>query len=369
MTPIVRKEGSLLLALVLISISANIAISSTIAQSSSEFQSTDDRLIKAYEYILSRYNATLGLVSESKDEGKNAVNGTSVNDTYWIYSDNLWAAEALRPYNPEIAENISRTVQSYIKEYGNSMLFEAALGEEIPTTIHAGKNIIAFNGTVNGKWVQILLDRHQPADNPNTFPDADEFADLCSYMTINYWIMGNTSASEYWFKKEEEMWNCTTNNGFYDKAVYDKTSDTYDLYANMKLGLFLLAQRVTGFQSNITIQVEATAWSYQLKNGGIASLSYMNGSVYGTANVETTSALLLAYDYDLIGRLLKKQFNALTASYQQLLMNYTALETNYTKLQEDLTYTKDLVYVLTAITVILIAAIVYVVVRKPLRKI
>jgi len=307
MIPNVRKEGSLLLVLVLIFIPTIIAFTNTIAQSSSEFLSTDDRLIKAYEYILSRYNPILGLVSESEDKGINAVNGTTVDNTYWIYSDNLWAAEALKPYNLDIAENISKTVQSYIEEYGNSMLFEAALGEVIPTTIHAGKNIIAFNATVNGKWVQILLDRHQYVDNPESvFNDAEEYADLCSYMAIDYWMMGGALTSEHWFRKGEELWNYTTNKGFYDKAVYDKESKTYGLYQNMKLGLFLLARRVTGFQSNITIAVEATAWSYQLENGGIASLSYMNGSVYGTANIETTSALLLAYNYDLIHRLMKR---------------------------------------------------------------
>ena len=33
---------------------------------------------------------------------------------------------------------------------------------------------------------------------------------------------------------------------------------------------------------------------------GIAAQSYLNGTIYGTANVETTSALLLAYDEELI---------------------------------------------------------------------
>jgi parallel beta-helix repeat protein len=100
-------------------------------------------------------------------------------------------------------------------------------------------------------------------------------------------------------------------------------------------------------------------------------------------------------------------FNALNASYQQHLLNYATLETNYTKLREDftslntsyitlnknyqalnssynnlnanfsayktstqndLTYAKDLVYVLTATTVILIVAIVYVLLRKPQTK-
>lgn len=100
-------------------------------------------------------------------------------------------------------------------------------------------------------------------------------------------------------------------------------------------------------------------------------------------------------------------FNGLNASYQQHLLNFSTLEANYTKLREDfdslntdyvslnsryqalnssynslnasfneyqastqseLAYAKNLEYALTAITVILLVAIVYVVLRKPQTK-
>jgi hypothetical protein len=303
-------------------------------------QATDDRLTRAYDYILSRYNPALGLVSESEDRGVNAVNGTTVNNTYWIYSDNLWAAEALKPYNATVAANISKTVRSYIKEYGKSMLFEVVLGEIIPTTIHAEKNIVAYNGTVNGSWVQILLDRHQFIDDPEgIFNDADKYADLCFYLTIDYWLMNDIHASEHWFSTGESLWNRSTNNGFYDKAARKE-----GLYQNMKLGLFLLAQRVTGFPSNITSAVEEAVWSYQRANGGIASLSHLNGTVYGMANVETMSALLLAYNDQSVARLQRRQnpelerieklLADLNATYHSLLLNYTELLANYDFLQE-----------------------------------
>ena len=252
---------------------------------------TDDRLTTAYEYILSRYNPALGLVSESEDGRVNVVNGTSVNNTYWIYGDNLWAAEALRPYRPGVAANISMTVQSYVEEYGRSMVYEVALGEVIPTTIHGKRNIEAFSGTVNGSWVQILLERHQYVDDPEgIFYDAEEYTDLCFYLTIDYWLMDDIHASEHWFRNGEGLWNYSTNKGFYDKAAREA-----GLYRNAELGLFMLTKNVTGFPSNITSGVEEAVWSYQRENGGIASLSYLNGTVRGTADVETTSALLLAY--------------------------------------------------------------------------
>ena len=68
-----------------------------------------------------------------------------------------------------------------------------------------------------------------------------------------------------------------------------------------------MAQRVTQFSSNITDEVEATAWSYQNNLGGITTQSWLNGTVYGTANAEATSALLLAYNDPLIERLQKQQ--------------------------------------------------------------
>ena len=305
-----------------------------------ESQATDDRLTTAYEYILSRYNPALGLVSESEDRGVNAVNGTSVNNTYWVYGDNLWAAEAVRPYSQVVAANISGTVESYIEEYGRSMLFEVALGEVIPTTIHGNKDVVAFNGSVDGSWVQILLERYQYVDDLEwAFCDAEEYADLCFYLTIDYWLMADLHASEHWFRSGEDLWNYSTNKGFYDKAAREE-----DLYRNVALGLFLLAKNVTGFSSNITSAIEDAVWSYQRENGGIASLSYLNGTVRGMADVETTSALLLAYNDQLVTRLqtrqspelerMEKSVADLNSTYHSLLFNHTQLQEDYAFVQE-----------------------------------
>jgi hypothetical protein len=77
------------------------------------------------------------------------------------------------------------------------MIFEVAIGEPVPTTIHAHKIILVYDDMVNGTRVQILLDRHQFIDNSGVFEDAEEYADLCFYMTINYWMLGDVNASLY----------------------------------------------------------------------------------------------------------------------------------------------------------------------------
>jgi hypothetical protein len=296
----VNKNGVCFIFLTILVTSAP-TIASTPATASS---ASVDRLRQAASYLLEMYNPRLGLIANSEDKGLNPLGdeGVPCTNTYWIYSDNLWAGWALQPYDAIIAENVSFTVQGYIDQHGLSMLFEAAIGEPIPTTIHANKNIKVFDDVVNGDRVQVLLDRHQFADNPGVFDDAEEYADLCFYLTINYWMMNDTGAATHWFRRGEAWWNTTTNYGFYDKAT-----QTVGRYQNYKLGLFLLTQRATGFSSNITDPVEMTAWSYQNALGGITTQSWLNGSRYGTANTEATAALLLAYNNKLTDRLHKNQ--------------------------------------------------------------
>jgi len=199
----------------------------------SESYPSQNQLDNAAFYLLSMYNPKLGLVANSEDEGPNPIKDpVPCNRTYWGYSDNLWTGYALRPFYPEIAGNVTDTVQRYIVESGWPMLFEVAIGEQIPTLIHDGKDIKVYDGYVNGTRVQVLLDRHQPHDHPGIFLDADEYADLCFYMTINYWMMEDITASEHWFRTGETLWNHTTKKGFYDKAARQDGR-----YQNFKLGL------------------------------------------------------------------------------------------------------------------------------------
>jgi hypothetical protein len=233
------------------------------------------------------------------------------------------------------------------------MLFEAAIGEPIPTTIHAKKNIKVYDDVVNGIRIQVLLDRHQYADNPGVFNDAEVYTDLCFYLTINYWMMGDTNASMHWFQTGEAWWNATTNKGFFDAAA-----QTVGRYQNYKLGLFLLAQRVTGFSSDIVETVETTAWSYQNTLGGITTQCWLDGSPYGTANTETTAALLLAYNTNLTRRLHERRnyiVNELTAEVKEL-------TTKNLKLQEEIVVLRDSPWLATPwpswFTILLVATII-----------
>lgn len=259
-----------------------------------EVAPSHQKLLDAATYIASRYDDRIGLVSESEDTGSNVPNGIPCYRTFWVYSDNLWASEALKPFYPQIAENISKSITPYIAEYGNSQLFEVVLGSKIPTLIHDGRDLKVATYTFNDTNYTVWADRHKSEDG-GIFYDAEQYADLAFYLSLNYYLDHNTIASERWFRIGEAMWN---GYGFLDKAANDNGR-----YQNYKLGLYLFTVRVTGLASVIEDSVETTAWSYQKDNGGIATQSHLNGTIFGTANVETTSALLLAYNEELIENL------------------------------------------------------------------
>ncbi len=247
--------------------------------------------------MANRYNSHVGLVTESEDTGSNVPDGTPANRTFWIYSDNLLASEVLKPFYPQKAANISTTIAPYISQYGESQLFEVLLGRQIPNPIHAGMNINAANLTIDGKHYSIWLDRHHAVDG-GVFYDANRYADLDFYLSLDNYLAGNLTVSEWWFRQGESMWD---GHGFYDKAAQLSAKDSgSQRYQNYKLALYLFTAKATGFVSPIYNLVEPVAWSYQKQNGGMAAQSYSNGSVYGTANVETTSAFLLGYDQGLL---------------------------------------------------------------------
>ena len=273
----------------LVLLSTSIPVPTIKAKTTPSYQ----QLHNAATYIAKRYDARIGLVSESEDTSSDVPDGTPCYRTFWIYDDNLWASQALKPFYPQIANNISRTITPYIAKYGNSQLFEVVLGIEIPTTVHARNKLKVATYTLKGDNYTVWVDRHR-AEDGEIFYDADEYADLAFYLSLDYYLTGNIKASERWFRIGEAMWR--------DNGFYDKYAKAYESYQSFKLGLYLLTAKATGFISAIYDSVEKVAWSYQKGNGGIAAESHLNGTIYGTANIEATAALLLAYNDELIER-------------------------------------------------------------------
>lgn len=144
-----------------------LGISSSFNQSSNTSTISDQnnqRLLAATNYIDYRYDARVGPISESEDTGSTVPDKTPCNRTFWVYSDNLWTSKTLKPFYPEVANNISESLSRYTNDYEPSQLFEVVLGTNIPTPIPAGINLKVATYTFDGANYTVWEDRHTPKD-------------------------------------------------------------------------------------------------------------------------------------------------------------------------------------------------------------
>ena len=71
-------------------------------------------------YLVSHFNRRVGLIYESEDAGIHWLKRLEFpsyhwhyNQTFWLYSDNLFAMYALEPWRPDISNAINETFRSY----------------------------------------------------------------------------------------------------------------------------------------------------------------------------------------------------------------------------------------------------------------
>ena len=240
------------------------------------------KLRKAADFLIRLYNEDLHLVAEGPKYPQNV--------TYWIYSDNLLCAYALRPYAPRIAREIEKTVFRLIDEVGMPGKFEVLFGYEIPDEIGAPW---PDNNYTVGEGYVIKFDKANGTALPT-----EEYADLCFYEALNQYLKGNKSGAKSLWQKGYGKFD---GRGFYDKAT---ASD--GCYANYKLALCLYTAKALGIKEEGLKAVEERLWEMQEmqddETGGIIALCSLNGTPVGTPNTETTALTLLAYDDWLIWR-------------------------------------------------------------------
>jgi hypothetical protein len=247
-------------------------------------QSPQPNQNSAVLYLTGHFNQTVGLIYESEDTGTQVINGTiySHDQIYYIYSDNLLAEWALKPYEPQISNKINQTILSY--NLPNSNFFEVLFGKRIPQNLKIGTQLII------GQYSDhvIMAEFH----NSSTLLDQDQYGDTLIYQSLNCYLSGNNTGAEYYFYKAYDMWD--------GKGINDAATQTDHVYANYKLALILYASEVLNLSIGNYSQIEAKLWSMQQANGGITSLADQNGNPIGSANTETTSMALLPYNAELI---------------------------------------------------------------------
>lgn len=242
---------------------------------------------KAVDYLVNRFNPVLDLIYESDDMGdhwlRREFNGFKwrYHQTYWLHSDNLFAAYALEPFRLDVANMIRRALHRY--QVPLSGLFEVVIGEPIPILRNAANYIVESSSDY-----VIMARRH---DSP--IISYGLYADLICYRSLQFFFQGRPHEAHCSLRQAISLWN--------GRGLDDWSYRVVDgFYSNQKLALLLYASKVLGLRFAAYAEMEHHLWSMQQGDGGLASLSNGEGEPMGSSNTETTALTLLIYNDALI---------------------------------------------------------------------
>lgn len=249
-----------------------------------------DNVIKAEAYLLRNFNPELGLIYESDDQGTHWLRGEfpefswGYNQTYWLYSDNLFAYLALRRHHPQV----SRRIREAIETYGQppSGLFEVVGAERVRLPFHDALDFIVEKSPNH----VVVIRRHN-----STFFVLGNYVDFWMYEALEFALEGKLDNAAFLLRRAEVLWR---GNGLWDWSftVHDQ------MFSNQKLALLLFTARAVGYPLTNRDRMERHLWSMQNDDGGVASLSDPRGVKTGSSNVETTALSVLIYDEDLTSK-------------------------------------------------------------------
>ncbi len=244
-------------------------------------------IARAVDYLVNRFNPALDLIYESDDTGDHWLRHEfssfkwRYRQTYWLYSDNLFAAYALEPFRLDIANRIRSALHRY--QIPSSGLFEVVIGEPIPTIRNAVDHIIESSSDY-----VIVARRHDSA-----IISYGLYADLICYRSLQLFIQDGIREAHRSLRQAISLWN--------GRGLDDWSYRVVDgFYSNQKLALLLYTSKVLGLRFATYAEMEHHLWSMQLGDGGLASLSNGEGVPIGSSNTETTGLALLIYNDALI---------------------------------------------------------------------
>jgi len=249
--------------------------------------SVEVNITRAVDYLVSRFNPALDLIYESDDTGDHWLGHEfsgfkwRYRQTYWLYSDNLFAAYALEPFRLDVANRIRSALDKY--RIPSSGLFEVVVGEPIPTITNAVDHIVESSSDY-----VIVARRH---DSP--IISYGLYADLICYRSLQLFLQGRTHEACHSLRQAISLWN--------GRGLDDWSYRVVDgFYSNQKLALLLYTSKVLGLRFATYAEMEHHLWSMQQGDGGLASLSNPEGKPMGSSNTETTALALLIYNDALI---------------------------------------------------------------------
>ncbi|RLI35648.1 hypothetical protein DRO53_00655 [Candidatus Bathyarchaeota archaeon] len=239
------------------------------------------QLQRAADYLKANFNEDLKLVCESPDTAEFAR-------TYWLVADNLYASYALKPYYPEIAQEISmqlRNVWGYREDALHGILFNH---KRVPSPA-----CITVQVTVEDRWPAYIV-KTEKATNKRL--DIRDYADRLCYKALIEAFHGNHSQAEHYFRKAVKLWD--------GKGLADRVYQKEGYYETYKLAMLYYTAKALGKLDELKFREKLLSIIFKLQadNGGF--YTRYTWSEQGpkplpgaTTNTETTSLVIIALTY------------------------------------------------------------------------
>ena len=231
---------------------------------------------KAYQYIINRYNVHYGLVRETENL-----------DRYWLWSDNVLAAQALKDYNYSLYANITNTVRSYIQNY--HIEFHSAWAALIDPTSKVQQP--SFNSPINKN----LTDKIWYSDYGGSYElPCTDYADIAFLKSIFLYEINKINDSKTCYDQGINMFDGI---GFKDKAF---AHDGYR-YSTYKVALWKIASDIIDLSDSkeakhiiSSLQNLILAKVQNNETGGVYTFYLPNFLHSNQTNVETTTLAIMA---------------------------------------------------------------------------
>lgn len=219
-----------------------------------------DAIRSATDFLLARYDPTVGLLNESPE---------TASDRYWLLTDNRLAAWALAATGHAAdASTLHRTIDTFAPSAEHGVI-ESIAG----VVVHWPPRTPVQNKIAPGIWLETR--------SGDEMLDWSDYADLTLYAAINAANQGQNETARDHYDHALSMFDGL---GFQDKA-FDGRYTTY------KLALTLLAAQRLNITPSSALVSQLLA--QQSADGGFVAHYTADGQV-GDANTETTALALLA---------------------------------------------------------------------------
>ena len=225
-------------------------------------------LDKAYSYIISLYDSSVGLVREN----------ASINK-YWLWTDNILASKILTDKDTQLSAKINNKVKEYAQTY--NITFKHPIGALIEDS-KAYFNTITDTNLIGNIW-------YSDSNGTEEFSCYDH-ADIAFYKAIYYYKVKQYDKSKDCYIAGSSMFD---GYGFKDSAFYADGNR----YSTYKLALYKIASDTLGLEGKyVDRALHIIALMQDSNTGGVYTHYKEDLSIDSMTNVETTALAIMAYN-------------------------------------------------------------------------